>query len=511
MTTSKRTREALEAGSVQHFGEDEQRGEEPHHPAHLAGAAAQHLEHDVAGDTDEHAVRDGEGERHHQQGEEGGQAVGDVLEADLDDWLDHQEADDDQHGCGGGWRHQADERDGEEREQEEAGDPDGGEAGLAALADARRALDEGGDGGVAGERAPHAGGGVHHHGAAGAREVALLVQDAELSSQAAERAEGVHHVGDEEGEEEEQNGAGGEVAAEERAEVYAADTLAEEGAEVWEGDEAAGAKEAGGVLNAGQQGGARVGLDDSHDPGDGGGGDDAEQQGAAHLARHHQASDEQAGEGDEHDRVVERAELGQAVGVADLDGGAGLDGGEGVELDDVGVGEADEGDEEADAGAGGELDREGDAHDDLLAPGAGDEQQEGEAIQEDEGEGGADGEAARADDGEGEEGVVAEAGGERPGQISPEAHEQRGDDGGEDGADDQRGGVEAGGRHDGRVDEDDVGHRDEGGEAGGELDAVGAAAALRAEGIGEEVGQRRAGGGWLCGRRHGGASSYGKG
>ena len=67
------------------------------------------------------------------------------------------------------------------------------------------------------------------------------------------------------------------------------------------------------------------------------------------------------------------------------------------------------------------------------------DQQEGEAIQEDERERGAHREVALANDGKGEERVVAEARGQRPGQIGPEAHKQRGNDGGEDRANDEGG------------------------------------------------------------------------
>ena len=103
------------------------------------------------------------------------------------------------------------------------------------------------------------------------------------------------------------------------------------------------------------------------------------------------------------------------------------------------------------------------------------------------------------DDGVSEVGVEAHAGGEGERVVGEGSHEDAAECGAEAGGDGDRGERHAGLGEDGGVHEDDVGHRDEGGEAGEEFGAPGGVV------VGEvEVGfETAAHGGLTCGGRNG--------
>ena len=147
------------------------------------------------------------------------------------------------------------------------------------------------------------------------------------------------------------------------------------------------------------------------------------------------------------------------------------EGGGGAGDDEAGVEQADEGDKEADSARDRGVQLVGDGGQQALANAAEGEQKEEEAGEKDGAESGLPGDAHALDDGVGEVGVEAHAGSERERVVGQRAHQD-----GAEGRAEAGGGGDGGQRHprngeDGGVDEDDVRHGDEGGEAGENLDA----------------------------------------
>ena len=99
--------------------------------------------------------------------------------------------------------------------------------------------------------------------------------------------------------------------------------------------------------------------------------------------------------------------------------------------------------------------------------------QKEQAGEKDDAEGGLPGDAAAEDDGVGEVGVERHAGSEGDGIVGPESHDERGDRGGNAGGEENALDGHAGFGEDARVDDDDVGHGHESGEAGEEFAADG--------------------------------------
>ena len=139
--------------------------------------------------------------------------------------------------------------------------------------------------------------------------------------------------------------------------------------------------------------------------------------------------------------------------------------------DDAGVAESDEGDEEADASTDGGVELVRDGGDEALADAGEGEGEEDDAGEEDGTEGGLPGDAHAFDDGVGEVGVEAHAGCEGEGVVGERSHEDAAEGRAEAGGGGDGGEGHSGLAKDGRIHEDDVGHRDEGGEAGEDLGA----------------------------------------
>ncbi len=170
-----------------------------------------------------------------------------------------------------------------------------------------------------------------------------------------------------------------------------------------------------------------------------------------------------------HDCDEEQAEDGEygsgGAEVAESDGGCGAGD------DDAGVAKSDEGDVEADASADRGVKLVGDGGDEALANAGEGEGEKDDAGEEDGAKGGLPGNAHAKDDGVGEVGVEAHAGCEGEGVVGECSHEYAAECRTEAG-----GGGDCGEGHacfaeEGRVHEDDVGHRDEGGEAGEDFGA----------------------------------------
>jgi hypothetical protein len=160
--------------------------------------------------------------------------------------------------------------------------------------------------------------------------------------------------------------------------------------------------------------------------------------------------------------IAQVAEADQGFGIAD---------------DEAGVAKADEGDEEADAAGDGGVKLVGDGAENHLADAGGGEREKDDAGEKDRAEGGLPGDVHLEADGVGEVGVEAHAGRERDGIAGDDAHEDGAEGGREAGGGGDGGQGHAGSREDGRVDQDDVGHGQERGDAGQDLGApVGAQA-----------------------------------
>ena len=129
------------------------------------------VEHDVGAHAGNQAVSDGVAKGHDGDGDEGRDGVAQVGPVDLDDGADHHGADQDEHAARGPGRDGGE--DGREEDGDEEAEPrrHGRQARLAALADARAGLDEGGHGGRAEEGADGDGDGVDH----------VSMQESELS------------------------------------------------------------------------------------------------------------------------------------------------------------------------------------------------------------------------------------------------------------------------------------------------------------------------------------------
>src|SRR5229473_1214944 len=185
-----------------------------------------------------------------------------------------------------------------------------------------------------------------------------------------------------------------------------------------------------------------------------GDGDDAQEDGAADAPGHQDSNEDEPRGGEANLRVGNFAKADKGGGIGD---------------DYVCVAEADEGDEESDAGGGAVLEAIGNAVDDLFADvGEGEEEKE-EAGEKNDSERSLPGHAAAEDDGVGEVGVERHARREGDGIVGPEAHDERGDRGGNAGGEENAINGHAAFGEDARVDDDYVGHGHESGQAGEEL------------------------------------------
>jgi hypothetical protein len=200
---------------------------------------------------------------------------------------------------------------------------------------------------------------------------------------------------------------------------------------------------------------------------------DAEQDGAPHPAND-QGDGQQQAEAEHHRRPAD-----QAVADAQLhrDGGVG---GVGDAAHEAGVDEADEGDEQADADADGLLEGERDGVHHPLAQAGQDQRGDDQALQHHDAHGRRPGH--HGGQLEGDHGVQPEPGRDRERVAAVHAHEQRHDRrhqrgrGGERPEGQAPAGDVLGAAEDQRVEDDDVGHGEEGGEAAADLPLHGGAA-----------------------------------
>lgn len=202
---------------------------------------------------------------------------------------------------------------------------------------------------------------------------------------------------------------------------------------------------------------------------DGGGEEDADDERAGDFAGHQDDGDEQADESDGRFRGMPSAGGKRRVGKLSCD-------------DDVGVDESDEGDEEADACAGGEAKGFGDGVHDGFAQAAGDEKEGDEAVENDQPHRDFPGAGFEGDPDD--DGVETHTAGEGDGKVGGQPHEDRANAGGESSACADGGGDiwgHAGAGENLRVDEKDVGHREEGGDGAAEFAGDGGVAGAQVE------------------------------
>jgi hypothetical protein len=139
--------------------------------------------------------------------------------------------------------------------------------------------------------------------------------------------------------------------------------------------------------------------------------------------------------------------------------------------DDAGVAESDKGDEETDASTDCSVELVGDRGDEALADARKSQCEKDDTGEEDGSEGGLPGNTHAFNNSVGEVGVEAHARGEGERVVGKSSHENAAEGGAEAGGSGDCGEGHAGFGEDGWVDEDDVSHRDEGGEAGENLSA----------------------------------------
>ena len=175
-------------------------------------------------------------------------------------------------------------------------------------------------------------------------------------------------------------------------------------------------------------------------------GDHAEDDGARHLPRRKPGDDEEACNGEQRLRLREVAELDQ--------GGR-------VRRHEAGVLQADQREEQADAGGDAELEIERYGVDQPFADRRDRDQQEQGAGEEHDAKRELPIAAELGHHGEGEIGVEPHAGGKRDGVVGVEPHDGGRERRGEAGGDEHRAMIHAGLLEDRRVDEHDVGHGEE--------------------------------------------------
>ena len=193
----------------------------------------------------------------------------------------------------------------------------------------------------------------------------------------------------------------------------------------------------------------------AHEDADDGGDDDADEDGALDTVGNQNGGDDQTDEGQQRGALGDGAHIGVGAG------GAGTEGGNNVD-----VKHADEGNEEADTGGDGRLERGGDGSNDLAAQrGHGDDEKQHAGNKYDS-QGLLPGVAHAEAYGEGEEGIEAHAGCLAKGNIGQESGEQAADRSGNTGGDHNAGVVHAGLGQVIGVNKNNVRHGKEGGDTG---------------------------------------------
>ena len=308
-----------------------------------------------------------------------------------------------------------------------------GESGSAAVCYPGGRFDVGGDGTRADQRAERGSGGIAEEGAGSAGEFAVFHESA-LLADAHERADGIEHV------EEEQN--------EQRCD--------EGGFQCAHDIEPAHDRREGGHFKEGV-----LSPDEARGEGDQARGDDAEQNRTMHFSSIENGGDRQPGQGDEDRPGCQIAQFDEGISADD---------------DDAALFQADKGDEDTDADGGSEFQAQGDRVDNHFPDFHHRQDHEDHTADKDHAERDFPGYAALLTDIVGEKRVEPHARRQGDGIIGEQPHQKGRERRRQTGRADQRpehdlrsggaGSVHEGVGENGRVDEDDIGHRHKGGHAG---------------------------------------------
>lgn len=294
---------------------NEQRSQHIERGVELLPVHAEHVDKHVRDNTAEDAVGDAVRERHHHDGDERRYRLGIVVEVDVLHRCEHEQTHDDEHRSGGSSRYGEEQRSEEHSHSEAHSRRERRETGASALRYACRTLHVGSSGACAEARASHCGYGISHERLVQTRYASVLLHHARLCAYAHERAHGVEHVDEEEGEHHHEH-----IEREDVVKLELAEQRSHRRRCVYHARE----------------------VGDTHRYADECCGEDADEQRARHLL-----DDEHRGEHD-----ADNAEQCCAFG-------HGADGDEGGRTldDDASVLQSDEGDEESDAGTYGTLHR----------------------------------------------------------------------------------------------------------------------------------------------------------
>ena len=280
-------------------------------------------------------------------------------------------------------------------------------------------------------------------------QLALLVQHIGLGSDADEGAQRVEQVNEEEGEhdgEEVQDAHAGEVGLEHLPEGLA--QCGEVEADKAGGDDGVHPCVGVGDINASQL------ADDAEHPCD----EDAVEDAALDVLHQQDGGDDHAQQSEDGAHAHRGEGLALKVLVGD-EGGVAVD-------DELGILQAHEGHEQADAHADSALEGHGDGVEDALTHVGQAQHDEDDALDEDGHQGQLPAVAHRENDGVGKVGVQAHAGGQREGVVGQQSHQGSAHEGCQRGGDQDCVGIHAGSGKDAGVDRKDVGHRHEGGDTG---------------------------------------------
>ena len=396
----------------------------------VAPATREGLERHIGDEAEGQTVGHRVGERHGERGDDGRHRFGAVTPVEIGQVAHHQAGHEHQRGGGGIGRHHGSQRREEEREQEECGHGERGQARAAAGLHAGSAFHVSGGAGGAQHRAGHDGGTVGHQRAA---QTTVLIRRGVAHVQAG--ATGHAH----------QRAGGVEQLDQEQHQHHV--------------DETAGQR----TLDVERQERGRDGAGNGHHPlevvaahqeGQCADHENADE----HRARHFQVikrhDEEEAQPGQQHGDGVHITQRDQSLGRSHHN---------------ARVAQADDGQKEPDACRGARPQRLRDAGDEQRAQPQGGDEQEEASRQEHGAQRCLPAVAHGAHHGVGEVGIEAHARGNRDGIVGIERHDGRAQRRHHAGSHEHRALGHAGAAQDGRVDEQDVGHRQEGGDAGQDL------------------------------------------
>src|SRR5690606_26958947 len=403
--------------------------QDPHGRAQIAPATGQQVDAGPGDEAEGDAVGDREGQRHGQGGDGHRRGHGQDFPVDAGQAGQHQHGHEHQRRRSGIGGDGAGQRREEQAEQEQDGHHAGGQAGAATGADTGGGFHVAGGGGGTQGGTGHGGGAVGQQGTAQARHVAILVHQAGTLGHADQGAGGVEQVDEQEGE-------------------HHADQTDVQGTPDVQFQQ--------GRHDRRRHGDDAVQRGQAQRDGDGGDGQDADHHGAGDLAGGQGADDEEAQGGQDR------------TGSGDFAQG---DQGGRMINHDAGVLQGDDGQEQADTGADAGTQRQRHAVDDPLADLEGRQQEEKHAGQEHGTQAHLPAVAHGQHHGVGEEGVQAHARSQGDRVVGQQTHQGRADGGGQAGGNEHGALVHAGFRQHGGVDEQDVGHGQEGGETGQDLGA----------------------------------------